>query len=71
MTVKTEYKEILEHAANLHERTGGAPVEVRDGARAVKIGPWPDKETRGALSALLPMILALFKKGDPGAPPSN
>lgn len=53
MTVKTEHAELLNVALTCHERTGGAPVEVKDGSKVVKIGPWMGKEGSDALRAML------------------
>lgn len=38
--LKSTHAELLQTALDAHEQTDGAPIEVKDGMRVVRIGPW-------------------------------
>lgn len=66
--VRTTHADLLKFATQAHEETGGAPVEVRDGSRVVKIGPWPSKDLRAKFAEMLPMVMEFLKgKRNPDA----
>ncbi len=51
---KITHQQLAHQALELHKSTGGAPIEISDGTRKVKIGPWLPPEIRSVLAEIMP-----------------